>query len=177
MKVICYGDSNTWGYDPRSYFGSRYEDNWPALLAEKTRWDIQNWGENGREIPRHGVSFPEDAALVIILLGTNDLLQGASAQIAAERMEAFLRGINLDKEKLFLLAPPTMALGEWVGDRTLLESSYAIGKCYRAAAQRLGIAFADAAQWELPLCYDGVHLTEKGHRILAEKILEKLMKL
>ena len=24
MKVICFGDSNTYGYDPRSYFGGRY---------------------------------------------------------------------------------------------------------------------------------------------------------
>ena len=24
MKVICFGDSNTFGYDPRSWFGSRY---------------------------------------------------------------------------------------------------------------------------------------------------------
>lgn len=24
MKVICYGDSNTYGYDPRSYIGGRY---------------------------------------------------------------------------------------------------------------------------------------------------------
>ena len=24
MKIICFGDSNTWGYDPRSYLGERY---------------------------------------------------------------------------------------------------------------------------------------------------------
>ena len=25
MKVICFGDSNTYGYDPRGYLGGRYE--------------------------------------------------------------------------------------------------------------------------------------------------------
>ena len=25
MNVICFGDSNTYGYDPRSYFGGRYD--------------------------------------------------------------------------------------------------------------------------------------------------------
>ncbi len=25
MKVICFGDSNTYGYDPRSRLGGRYD--------------------------------------------------------------------------------------------------------------------------------------------------------
>ena len=25
MNVICFVDSNTYGYDPRGYFGGRYE--------------------------------------------------------------------------------------------------------------------------------------------------------
>ncbi len=25
MKVICFGDSNTYGYDPRSLLGDRYD--------------------------------------------------------------------------------------------------------------------------------------------------------
>ena len=24
MTLLCYGDSNTYGFDPRSYFGGRY---------------------------------------------------------------------------------------------------------------------------------------------------------
>lgn len=24
MNVVCFGDSNTYGYDPRSYLGGRY---------------------------------------------------------------------------------------------------------------------------------------------------------
>ena len=24
MKILCIGDSNTYGYDPRSYLGDRY---------------------------------------------------------------------------------------------------------------------------------------------------------
>ena len=44
MKVICYGDSNTYGYDPRSYIGGRYPagDRWVDLLAEKTGWEVEN---------------------------------------------------------------------------------------------------------------------------------------
>ena len=32
MKIICFGDSNTWGYDPRGYFGGQYDHPWPEIL-------------------------------------------------------------------------------------------------------------------------------------------------
>ena len=36
MRLICFGDSNTYGYDPRSFFGGRYPGRWTDLLAENT---------------------------------------------------------------------------------------------------------------------------------------------
>ena len=44
MKVVCYGDSNTWGYDPRGYFGGQYDHPWPEILAVKTGWNVVNEG-------------------------------------------------------------------------------------------------------------------------------------
>ena len=40
MNVICFGDSNTYGYDPRGYFGGRYEagNRWVDILAGETGW-------------------------------------------------------------------------------------------------------------------------------------------
>ena len=32
-RVLCFGDSNTYGYDPRSFFGGRYPGRWTDLLA------------------------------------------------------------------------------------------------------------------------------------------------
>ena len=38
MRVMCLGDSNTYGFDPRSYIGDRYpaECRWVDILAAKT---------------------------------------------------------------------------------------------------------------------------------------------
>ena len=98
MNVICFGDSNTYGYDPRGYFGGRYEaDNrWVDILAAETGWTISNMGQNGREIPSAAPTFPADTDLLIVMLGTNDLLQGRSPEQAAERLERFLVCISLD---------------------------------------------------------------------------------
>ena len=38
----------------------------------------------------------------------------------------------------------------------------------------LGIRFADAGKWDIPLSYDGVHFTEQGHKAFAAGLLEEL---
>ena len=50
MRLLCFGDSNTYGYDPRSYAGDRYppESRWTDLLAESSGWEVVNMGLNGR---------------------------------------------------------------------------------------------------------------------------------
>ena len=105
MKVICFGDSNTYGYDPRGYFGGRYDadSRWVDILAAQTGWTISNMGQNGREIPSSSPTFPDDTDPLIVMLGTNDLLQGRSPEQTAERMERFLSGISLDRKKILLI--------------------------------------------------------------------------
>lgn len=91
--IICYGDSNTWGYVPGSD-GARFPSNvrWPGVLSKllRTNYRITEEGLCGRTtvwddpfapgIHRSGLSTlgtvldshkPLD--LVIIALGTNDL--------------------------------------------------------------------------------------------------------
>lgn len=169
MKVLCFGDSNTWGYDPRSPLGGRYgpDSRWVDLLAADTGWSVRNLGENGREIPPAAPDFPADTDLLIVMLGTNDLLQGHGPEAVAERMARFLSGAALAREKILLVAPPPMALGAWVPSQVLVESSRALAGLYRALAERLGIRFADAGAWGVSLAYDGVHLTGPGHRAFA----------
>lgn len=97
MQVICFGDSNTYGYDPRSYLGGRYgpRDRWVDLLAAETGWAVRNWGANGRTIPAAMPPLPPDTDLLVVMLGTNDLLQGCGPEEAAGRLEQLLAGVRL----------------------------------------------------------------------------------
>ena len=176
MNVICFGDSNTYGYDPRGYFGGRYDTDcrWVDILAAETGWDISNRGQNGREIPAAAPAFPADTDLLIVMLGTNDLLQGRSPEQAAERLERFLSGISLNSNKILLIAPPPMAMGEWVPSPRLIEDSRTFARLCQALAERLSIRFADAGKWDISLAYDGVHFTEQGHKAFADGLLEEL---
>lgn len=51
-RLLCYGDSNTYDCDPRSYIGGRYPESvrWTALLNAEG-WKVISKGENGRSIP------------------------------------------------------------------------------------------------------------------------------
>lgn len=176
MKVICFGDSNTYGYDPRGYFGGRYDadSRWVDILAVETGWTVYNMGQNGREIPSAAPAFPANTDLLIIMLGTNDLLQGCSPGQAAEGLERFLSGIPLDRSKILLIAPPPVTLGVWVPSAKLIDDSRIFTRLCQTLAKRMGIRFADAGNWDISLAYDGVHFTEQGHKAFAAGLLEEL---
>ena len=75
------------------------------ILAAETGWVLGNWGANGRELPDAAPDIPADTDLQIVMLGTNDLLQGRRPKATAERMERFLTGLELARGKIPLFAP------------------------------------------------------------------------
>ena len=186
MRMLCYGDSNTYGYDPRGFVGDRYqkESRWVDILAQKLKWEIQNEGQNGREIPSRPFQYQRTGGLLTqsapdvfaIMLGTNDLLRGYSAVETCSRMEAFLRYLQPKCGQLLLIAPPPMKRGAWVTEENLIAESVKLAEAYQALSQRLGIAFVNAGQWNVELTFDGVHFTEAGHRAFAEGLYAYLTK-
>ena len=186
MRMLCYGDSNTYGYDPRGFFGDRYpkESRWVDILAQQTGWHIQNEGQNGREIPSRPFQYQRAGELLAqsppdifaVMLGTNDLLRGIPAEASCSRMEAFLRYILPMCGQILLIAPPPMKRGEWVTEESLIAESMKLAEAYQALSQRLGIAFVNAGQWNVELTFDGVHFTEAGHRAFAEGLYAYLTK-
>lgn len=177
MKILCYGDSNTFGYDPRSFLGSRYskEHRWVDVLADLSGWNMINEGMNGRGIPLKGPRLAADVDMIVIMLGTNDLLQGRSLNEIVNRMECFLDGLQIEDERIVLVAPPPMQLGEWVASNELVCHSIALGAEYQSIAERRSVVFVDTAQWGIEMSFDGIHFTEKGHQVFAECIYNFLL--
>ena len=181
MRILCFGDSNTYGYDPRGFFGDRYgaEDRWVDLLAEQTGHDCINAGANGREIPRNPYALrlltkhaPVD--IFLVMLGTNDLLQGGSAKEAATRMEIFLNPLLPHCKQILLVVPPPMTRGAWVPTDELATESIHLAEEYKFLAEKLNISFVDTHYWNIDLTFDGVHFTESGHHTFAENLRKEL---
>ena len=99
--ILCYGDSNTWGYTASTQERMGRWERWPGVLQRELGDDVHviEEGMNGRttafdrpfDLHRNGLTYlpvslqthaPLDA--VVISLGTNDLfLPGVNAHHAA----------------------------------------------------------------------------------------------
>lgn len=174
--ILCYGDSNTYGFDPRGFGGGRYpaDTRWTGILDSLPEWHIINEGENGRSLPKTPLEFHllEQMMLqaqpdgVCIMLGTNDLLCGSTARTAAGHLRKLLSCFDQTSRKL-LLAPPVLQAGDWVTEPSWIRESIQYAACCHAEAKAYGFSFADTSTWEIALAFDGVHFTEEGHRRFA----------
>lgn len=194
--ILFYGDSNTYGYDPRDYFGGRYpaEIRWTDRLAEAVseRWSILQDGMNGREVPSGDFAMAHAAASISeadpaadilgIMLGTNDLFSAypsEPAEYAAERMDRFLEYLQrkLPDLPILLMAPPAV-FTETAKDpemRFFFRESRSLGELYHGIAGRRGLRFVNTFEWDIDLAYDGVHFSAEGHKKFAEKMAEILL--
>ena len=202
--IVCYSDSNTYGYAPTYLYEARYPDDviWTNILAGRTLWKVLNYGLCGREIPHMESQFRHIRELVRswamepppvhlwIMLGTNDLLRHGTfrAEDAARRMEAFVCALQQEPcvqdgmVRIRVIAPPRLRQGEWTfedSDRLLTESAR-LGGAYRGAVLRCSqdgrprVDYTDASVWDIPVVYDGVHFSEEGHRLFAQHVLEEV---
>ncbi len=189
--IVCYGDSNTYGYDPCVPGGGRYEkeNRWPDLIEKKTGIPVKNCGLCGRKIPRYESqiqcvreqievwSLEAEEISVWFMLGTNDFLENEriTARDAALRMEKLLEGIAEQTEEkkisLLLISPVPIKQGAWVENQKICEETEKFALYNRKISEKFGTDFADAGEWKIPLACDGVHFTEEGHRIFAENII------
>ena len=192
-KLLCYGDSNTYGYDPADYLGGRYPvpDIWTSLVSEALgpEWEVVNQGMNGRQIPYGPVGFayletllarlrPDD--LLLIMLGTNDILltDRPDAGAAILKMDGLLDWLSSrhPAENTILIAPPQV--GRENGPNALYlrfrEAIRAMNDGFKALAGEYGVRFADASLWDIDLASDLDHFSERGHRQFAEKLLQFL---
>ena len=186
-RILFYGDSNTYGYDPRSFFGGRYPENvrWTGilkrLLAPETA--VYADGMNGRQVPAS-----EDAIraaewnllrvgpvnLFAVMLGSN---------VTAFRLRNFLEKIeNLNRgggcsgspvRKVLVISPPQIEAGSW-GSDALEQERKMLSEAFRMIADQNGWSFVDSALWQCGLSPDGVHLTAAGHKCFADHMAKAI---
>ena len=199
MTLLCYGDSNTYGYDPRGYMGMRYplEIRWTErlkkLLVETFEVSLLEEGMNGRALPDLERSLDSAAYIFslmeklkkgdmfIMMLGTNDILltDYPDSEKAIGKMEDFL-GRLYKRERFFesiIVGPPYIGRGI-DGSDSYYEESVKLNQGFCRLVSGLGdskIHFLDAAEWNVPMGFDGVHFSEEGHRVFAENMARYIM--
>ena len=205
-SILCFGDSITWGYNPKD--GTRYApaDRWPGALeaALDGRAVVIEEALNGRTVAtdepsrpfRNGLSmFPPlleahaPLDMVIIMLGTNDSAPsyGLTAGRIGFNCAALIRAVNASLSgpggttpKMLLIAPPP--LGSLSAEMALLYSggqttSRGLAAAFATTAEWFGIDFLDAGQITKVSAVDGVHLDPQDQRKLGQAVADVVMPL
>lgn len=193
--VLCYGDSNTYGWVPGS--GGRFprDVRWPGVLAAELGpgWHVIEEGLGGRTtifddpiLPgRNGRTYFEPCLLshepldaVVIALGTNDLkvrFAAAAADIA--------RGVALLAERALAFTPKVLALGLPALGRLDERSDELAGAHEKAERMRPHLrAWSSELGFELLELHelvsftdeDGFHLDAAGHRTIGEAVARRV---
>ena len=189
MKILFFGDSNTYGYDPADFWEMRYprEKRWTYLLKQMDpkKWEILPEGLNGRQIP----NLKYDAARVLrllnslqqgdlfaVMLGTNDILltTDPDADIAIEKMRRLLEFLTAQKDPsdILVIAPPHIG-GAHLRDplyQQYYRESKRMNAGFKELTQSFQVNFVDAGAWEVEMSADLVHLSENGHRQFADRL-------
>jgi len=203
--VLCYGDSNTWGYDPATRTRFPPEVRWTGILASRlgaeyrvveeglngrtTRWDDPiETGRNGLTYLRPCIESHQPLDVIVIMLGTNDLKSrfdlsasdiAESAAALAEIAWRFAHAPDGSHAKVLLVAPPAVSTLTELDQmfEGAREKSRQFSRYYRLAAGWYDLPFFDAGTVIVSSEKDGIHFDLEEHRKLGEALADEVRRL
>ena len=200
--VLCYGDSNTWGYAASTQQRLGRWERWPGVVQRALGEDVHVIEEalNGRttafEVPfdpgRNGlaslpIALESHAPLdvVVIALGVNDLFVPGALSVhhaargaitLVEVVAASDAGPGGESPEVLLLVPPPLGpLGVWDAESPHAElESRGFADAYRLVAEDAQVPLLDLGAFVTSSPVDGVHFEAEDHRVMGEAIAAAL---
>jgi lysophospholipase L1-like esterase len=202
-KILCYGDSNTWGCSPVD--SSRYDERtrWPMvtglLLGED--YSIIEDGLNGRTVlnlspvnkEANGIEWINSVInnyiplnIAIISLGLNDVFIGDEVTLmdisrGVEEIIDIIRNSHLSAgykiPEIIIIAPPEFNSGiEGVQFFELqINKLKGLPEAYRELSIKKNCMFFNASDYVRGSINDGSHLDSESHILLGKKTAEFIL--
>lgn len=204
MRILCIGDSNTWGYNPLN--GQRYQGRWTKVLAGlMPEHEIVEEGLNGRTLLSVDTVVKERCGItglkmllmshkpvdyVVVMLGTNEMKTffECSASYVAKGICEFIKMIQnsevwqrFDVPKILIISPilirdEILENGDIFGefDENSVMQSKLLATAISEVCDEYKVDFMNAADYAEASLLDNIHMDEENHRKLAEAICSKL---
>jgi lysophospholipase L1-like esterase len=203
--VLCFGDSNTWGYVPGSN-GERFPPDlrWPRRLASAlgNEWEVIAEGLNGRTATmdspvadgRNGLTYlmpclhshmPLD--LVVIYLGTNDTgdrysLPAETVAGAVGRLVKVVRtseaGPGYSAPVVLVVCPPPFGQLDPEGSfANAGVKSRQLGRWFAEVCRELDCELIDLNGIAAYSDLDGIHLDADGQAAVAVAVEERIRRM
>ncbi len=201
-QIICYGDSNTFGYIPGS--GKRYSKDirWTGVLSNLLgdEYKVIEEGCNNRTgfvrnpsgklfsgseyINECFIRHPE-FDIFILSLGTNDTQKfyTITPQSIKEGLKSLVGKIKNQNEqgKLIIVAPLILNTDVLKGgfsiqfDEESIERTHWIQKVYSDFCRENGIIFFDINSYVEQSAIDGLHYSPEAHRKIADNLKDIIL--
>lgn len=204
-NILCFGDSNTWGYNPAN--GERFPED--VRWAGRLKSSLKNIGINvieeglcGRTTiyedetrpDRRGIDsirpvFARNQAIdtVILMLGTNDCktYNKSNAREIAGGVEQVLDKIlkYVKPENVLLISPIHLGENVWKDEydpefnANSVKVSKELKQEYLKVARRHHVNFLAASDYVVPSETDQEHLDAESHRIFSQIIYDRIIKM
>ena len=196
-KILCFGDSNTYGFIPSS--GKRYDENsrWSGILKKLLReeYEIIEAGCNNRTafcdnpagVNETGYKvlpslLTPDIDCVILAVGINDLqyLYNISMKDYENGLENLIGIVRtkLPRAKIILLSPSVItedilnSCFAAMFDETSIEKSKQLSAIYERAARKENCKLLDLKKIASPSKTDGLHYEKIEHIKIANAIFD-----
>lgn len=201
-KILCFGDSNTYGYIPNN--GAIYDKNtrWTGVLSllSHGKFEIIEDGCNNRTAfvaNPAGKNFTgyeilselltDDFDVVVLAIGINDtqFLYNLSSIEIASGVEKLINIVKVKspQAKILLVAPSILTDDVLNGnfaclfDRTSIEKSRQLPLLYQKIAEKQNIEFLDLNSVAKTSSLDGLHYAPEQHLKIAQVIFTILSEL
>lgn len=197
-SVLCFGDSNTWGSDPKTRERFAPDVRWTGVLQRELGdgYRVIEEGLNGRttlwddpiEPHRNGKRYlvpclfsHQPLDMVTIMLGTNDLKRrfnlsasdiAQSAALLGEIAMQTARTADDTVPPVLLIAPPAVTTLTDLDQmfEGAVEKSRHFARYYRFFAEVRGLSFFDAGSVVTSSQRDGIHFEPDAHQALGQAV-------
>lgn len=200
-RILCFGDSITWGYNPADGTRFAYHQTWPgvmekslgedykviteALVARTTCFDLPYAPDrNGSKFLPMIMESHSPIDLVIIMLGINDLmhLSGKKADESAWGLLSLIRIAYTPlfggaPPKILIIAPPLpgkMSDFSKQGFGGAESEIQKLPEAQKIVAETALCDFMDSNDFIKVESVDGLHPMPEQYKILGEKAAEKV---
>ena len=200
-KILCFGDSNTYGFIPQS--GLRYDINtrWTGILQTlcNNEFEITEAGCNNRTafidnpagINQTGYKIlPEYLKtnffdIVILAIGINDLQRFFNPTLnefeqGMEKLIQITKNLS-PNSKIILICPSKLNLTginngifSYQFDKISVEKSGKLSPIYKSLAEKYKCHFIDLNNIVEVSPLDGLHFSPKSHKTIAENLYKNL---
>ncbi len=197
-RILCYGDSNTFGYNPQNCGRYPKSQRWTGILSELLPdCEIIEEGMNNRtgffKNP-DGLEFSggeyfstilrnyENIDLYIIAVGTNDaqFFYKLDEDIARKGMQNYIDSVREVNENTKILIIPPVRIKENIlngifkmqFDKKSIETSENVFPVYEQVAKENNCFYFDFNKIASPSEKDGLHYANESHKLIAQSLAE-----